>query len=62
MCTDINANGGAAAVLTIGTSGLTYCLSKALNTGSLYQCIDSTGAVKTSTTAICAIGVYACPN
>jgi prepilin-type N-terminal cleavage/methylation domain-containing protein len=62
LCTDINAQGGAAAALNIGPGGTTYCFSKALNSGSLYQCIDSTGAVKTSATAICASGVYACPN
>ncbi len=61
LCTDINAQGGTAAVLNISTTPA-YCFSKALNTGSLYNCVDSTGTTKTSTTAICASGVYACPN
>jgi hypothetical protein len=39
---------GSRRALNIGPGGTTYCFSKALNSGSLYQCIDSTGAVKTS--------------
>ena len=62
LCTDINAQGGAAAALTITATGPAYCFSKALNSSSLYNCVDSTGVTKTSATAICASGVYACPD
>jgi prepilin-type N-terminal cleavage/methylation domain-containing protein len=63
LCTDINAQGGAAAAVTINTAGVSYCFSKALNTSPVtYNCVDSAGYVKTSATAICASGVYACPN
>jgi prepilin-type N-terminal cleavage/methylation domain-containing protein len=62
LCTDMNSQGGDAAVLNIAVGGGSYCMSKALNTGGLYNCVDSTSAVKTSTTAICASGLYACPD
>ena len=62
LCTDLNSQGGTAAVLNITATGPAYCFSKALNSNSLYNCIDSTGSTKTSATAICTTGVYACPN
>lgn len=45
LCTDINTQGGAAVVVNISTDGTSYCMSKKLNRGSLYNCVDSAGKI-----------------
>ena len=57
---DITAAGGSLAV-NVSTDGTAYCMSSKLNSSSdLYLCMDSTGKVTRSATAIC--GGTTCPN